>query len=134
MGAAGHRLGAREATLAMIDYDGRRFRSVSNSDGGDVTGDTRFDYRQQSDVVWATYAGGSVRFGALVAKADADGNLEMRYHHVSTDGTFKSGRCESRPERLPDGRLRLHERWQWTDGAEGAGESIIEEIAEEDPA
>ena len=112
----------------MIDYEGRRFRSVANSRGGDVGAETTFDYHQEGDVVWATYAGGAIRFGALVAKVDAAGNLEMRYHHVAADGDFKSGRCQSRPERLPDGRLRLHERWQWTEGAEGQGNSVIEEI------
>ncbi|MDQ3170461.1 MAG: hypothetical protein M3Q55_10025 [Acidobacteriota bacterium] len=52
----------------------------------------------------------------------------MRYQYVSADGTFKMGQCQSRPERLADGRLRLHERWQWTGGAEGQGESTIEEL------
>jgi hypothetical protein len=116
----------------MPDYDARIFRSVANSDGGDVDGGTTFQYHQRGDVVWATYAGGSVLFGTLLAKADASGNLDMRYQHVSVDGTFKSGRCHSRPESLPDGRLRLHERWRWTDGAEGEGESIIEEVSRVD--
>ena len=112
----------------MFDYDDRVFRSVANSDGGDVDGETTFNYHQRDNVVWATYAGGTVVLGTLVAKVDVHGNLDMRYQHVAADGTFKSGRCQSRPERLPDGRLRLHERWQWTDGAEGQGESIIEEV------
>jgi hypothetical protein len=112
----------------MIRYDGRLFRSVENSAGGDVGSATTFHYRQEDDVVWATYSGGSVRFGTLLATVDADGNLDMRYQHVSVDGQFKTGRCQSRPEKLPDGRLRLHERWQWTGGADGEGVSIIEEI------
>ena len=68
-------------------------------------------------------------FGTLLAKVDASGDLDMRYQHISVDGNFKSGRCHSRPESLADGRLRLHERWQWTDGAEGNGVSIIEEVS-----
>ena len=116
----------------MVDYHARVFRSVANSDGGDVDGATTFHYHQRDDVVWATYAGGSVVFGTLLAKADGSGNLDMRYQHVSVDGNFKSGRCQSRPESLPDGRLRLHERWRWTDGAEGEGVSIIEEVSRRD--
>ena len=112
----------------MLDYDARVFRSVANSDGGDVNDQTTFHYRQRDNVVWATYAGGAVVFGTLLAQVDDSGNLDMRYQHVSVDGSFKSGRCQSRPERLPDGRLRLHERWQWTDGAEGQGVSIVEEV------
>ena len=112
-----------------INYDGRDFRSMANSDGGDVDAETAFHYHQRDNIVWATYAGGSVVFGTLVATVDVDGNLDMRYHHVALDGSFKSGRCRSRPEILPDGRLRLHEEWQWTDGAAGAGSSVIEEVA-----
>jgi hypothetical protein len=112
----------------MFDYEGRIFRLVESSDGGDVSGETTFHYHQRDDLVWATYSGGSVLFGTLLARVDASGNLDMRYQHVSVDRAFKSGHCQSRPERLPDGRLRLHERWQWSDGAEGHGSSIIEEI------
>ena len=31
-------------------------------------------------------------------------------------------------ELLPDGRIRLHEKWQWTSGDLSSGESVIEEI------
>lgn len=113
----------------MINYDARVFRSVANSDGGDVDAETIFHYHQDGSIVWATYGGGSVRFGTLVAKVDSSGSLDMRYQHVAVDGNFKSGRCHSRPELLADGRIRLHERWQWTDGAAGEGASIVEEVA-----
>jgi hypothetical protein len=112
----------------MLDYEGRSFRSVANTQGGDVDAGTTFHYHQRGAVVWATYAGGSVVFGTLLAQVDPLGNLDMRYQHVSSDGKFKTGRCQSSPERLPDGRLRLRERWQWTDGAEGEGVSVIEEV------
>ena len=121
-------VGLTSASL-MINYEARVFRSVANSEGGDVSEATTFHYHQRANIVWATYAGGAVVFGTLLAQVDASGNLDMRYQHVSVDGTFKSGRCQSRPEQLPDGRLRLHERWRWTDGAEGEGESIVEEIS-----
>jgi len=39
-----------------------------------------------------------------------------------------TGVCRSTPELLPDGRIRLHEKWQWTCGDRASGESIIEEI------
>jgi hypothetical protein len=74
-----------------LRYEGRVFRSVANSEGGDVGGETMFHYHQEGDTVWATYSGGAVRFGTLVAKVDALGNLDVRYHHVAADGRFKSG-------------------------------------------
>lgn len=112
-----------------INYDNRYFRSSANSNIGDVDKDTCFHYRQDGDVVWATYRGGGVRFGTLTALVRPDGRLDMRYQQVSKDGMLKTGRCLSTPEVLADGRLRLHESWRWTEGGEGAGESQIEEIS-----
>jgi len=112
----------------LIDYDGRRFRSVSNSETGEVDAETVFEYHQRGDVVWATYEGGAIRFGTLIATVDGTGALDMRYHHVNAAGDLMTGRCRSTPEVLPDGRLRLHERWQWTSGDGSSGVSVIEEV------
>ena len=112
----------------MINYDCRRFQSVSNCEGGDVTGETVFTYRQQSDLLWGEYYGGQIRRGNLVGKVDNAGNLEFVYHHLTIEGVLKSGYCRSTPEILPDFRVRLHERWKWLNGDQLAGESIIEEI------
>ena len=118
----------------MIDYDERVFGSVSNSDSGDVGIGTTFHYHQQGRIVWATYHGGAVAHGNLIAQVQPDGSLDMRYQHVTADGAIKTGRCLSRPEILVDGRIRLHERWQWTEGGTQMGESIIEEVRAADDA
>lgn len=117
-----------------VSYDGRFFRTVVNAETGDVTADTLFRYHQRGDLVWAEYEGGGVRFGTLIALADPDGNLDMRYQHVSAGGELMTGVCRSRPEVLADGRLRVHETWQWTCGDHSAGTSVIEEISAEDAA
>ncbi len=39
-----------------------------------------------------------------------------------------TGICHSNPEILKSGKIRLHEKWQWTSGNLTKGESIIEEI------
>jgi len=114
--------------MPAFNYDDRRFAGVSNSETGEVSSDTIFHYHQQGDIVWATYAGGSVRFGTLVAVMDGDGHLEMRYQHVNQAGELCTGRCHSTPEVLPDGRYRLHESWRWTSGDLSAGQSIVEEL------
>ena len=113
-----------------IDYDGRRFRSVENSGTGEVGPGTIFGYRQDGDVVSATYEGGGIRFGALVATADDGGNLDVRYGHVNASGGLMAGECRSTPEVLPDGRLRLHEEWRWTSGDRSSGRSVVEEIGD----
>jgi hypothetical protein len=111
-----------------IDYDDRIFASVTNSATGDVGSGTRFHYHHLAEIVWATYQGGAVAFGTLIAQVQKDGSLDMRYQHVTTDGAIKTGTCHSRPEILTDGRIRLREQWRWTEGGSEAGESIIEEI------
>ncbi|WP_077919512.1 n-acetylglutamate synthase [Spirosoma sp. 209] len=114
----------------MINYHNRRFRSVSNSPTGEVSGETVFQYFQQDDLVWATYQGGSIRFGTLTGLVGPDGSLRFTYQHVNNQNELMTGHCKSTPDQLPDGRLRLSERWQWTSGTHAAGESVIEEIAD----
>lgn len=111
-----------------VNYDGRLFRPVSNSSTGEVGEDTLFHYHQSGDVVWAEYSGGSIVRGNLIAKCDANGSLDMRYQHLNTAGELMTGECRSRPEVLPDGRIRLYESWQWTCGDRSTGESVIEEV------
>ena len=67
-----------------------------------------------------------------MARAAPDCSLDMRYQHMSNDGVLKTGECRSLPEVLADGRLRVHESWQWTLGTGGSGTSVIEEIREAD--
>jgi hypothetical protein len=115
-----------------IQYHDRRFRSVETTENGEVDAATVFHYRQQDDVVWATYAGGGVQLGTLVAAVDAAGRLDMRYAHVNAEGHLMTGECLSTPERLPDGRLRLTEHWRWTSGDMSEGTSVVEEIGPEE--
>lgn len=112
----------------QLNYHDRIFRSVSNSEGGDVGAGTEFHYRQEGRIVWATYRGGGVAFGTLIATVLGDGRLDMRYHHVAAGGGIRSGRCVSTPHLLPDGRICLDESWTWTEGGEGEGQSSIVEV------
>jgi hypothetical protein len=115
---------------ASVSYEGRRFRSVENSASGEVGPETVFAYRQSGDVVSATYEGGGVRSGVLIATADGGGNLDARYAHVNEAGDLMTGECRTTPEVLPDGRLRLHEEWRWTSGDGSSGRSVVEEIGD----
>lgn len=109
-------------------YNNKLFRSVTNTPNGEVSGDTLFHYHQQGLLVWAEYSGGAIVKGFLLATIQPDNRLDMRYQHVNTQGELMTGICQSTPERLPDGRIRLHERWKWTSGDGSSGESIVEEV------
>ncbi len=114
--------------MSNINYHNRYFKSVSNSGSGEVDAETIFHYQQQDDIVSATYQGGAIRFGTLIAKVASDGSLDMRYQHVNQQGELMTGKCHSVPEQLSDGRLRMHETWQWTSGDGSSGTSQIEEV------
>jgi hypothetical protein len=114
--------------MNKINYNNRIFKSVSNSKSGEVSSETVFYYFHKLDLVTATYSGGKIVFGQLMAKVLDDNSLDMVYQHINTRGELMTGKCVSIPEILADGKIRLHEKWQWTSGDLSKGESIIEEI------
>jgi hypothetical protein len=59
---------------------------------------------------------------------DKEGCIEMSYHQINSNNEIMTGKCFSKPEILINGKIRLHETWQWTSGDFSTGTSIIEEI------
>lgn len=112
--------------MADINYDQRRFIMLSSSSGAPA--ETIFYYFQKGDLVWGHFEGGVVIYGSMVAKVDAAGVLDLRYQYMSTDGELLTGTSLSTPEILPDGRIRLHEDYQWTCRDFSRGHSVVEEI------
>jgi hypothetical protein len=111
-----------------MNYHDKRFRPVSNSENGQVSSEMVFHYQQHGSILTCTYAGGAIRSGHLIGLVDEQGNIDMRYHQVDTEGQLRTGTCRSRPERTPAGKLRLIEDWKWTSGDGSAGSSVLEEI------
>ncbi|MFN2458643.1 MAG: hypothetical protein ABR502_10605 [Chitinophagaceae bacterium] len=112
----------------MINYHNKTFKSVNNTVTGEVSSETVFKYQQTGNIVTAMYNGGTIVSGHLIAIADEEGNLDMRYHHVNNKGMLMTGFCKSVPETLPNGKLRLHEHWKWTSGDKSEGRSVVEEL------
>ena len=111
----------------MINYNNKIFRPIINSENGETSGDTLFYYKQVNNVLTSEYSGGKIKQGHLIGLVDEDGNIEMRYHQVNDKGELMTGICFSKPERLPNGKIRLYENWEWTSGDKSKGKSIIEE-------
>lgn len=112
----------------MINYNNKSFRPVSNTENGETSIDTCFTYFQSGNILTASYSGGKIIQGHLIALVDADGVIDMRYHQVNVKGELMTGTCLSRPEIMQNGKIRLHESWQWTSGDFSKGHSILEEI------
>jgi hypothetical protein len=59
---------------------------------------------------------GKIKYGHLIGLVDHLGNIEMRYHQVNDKDELMTGICISKPEILENGKIRLHENWEWTSG------------------
>jgi hypothetical protein len=113
-------------SASTLSLDLKTFVGVTNSPTGQVSGSTRFLYRQDGNVVWADYSGGDIVRGHLIGTRDDD-RLHFRYTHLDVDGATANGVCESRIILLADGRGRLEESWTW-ESRPGQGTSVVEEL------
>ena len=110
-----------------INYNNKVFNPISNSENGEVDLTMQFVYKQTGNIVTSSYAGGRIVSGHLIALVDENGGLDMRYHQINSNGEMMTGICKSIPEILPNGKIRLYEKWKWTSGDLSEGESVLEE-------
>ena len=111
----------------MIDYNDKIFKPIENSENGETSSETVFLYKQIGNILTSEYWGGKIKKGHLIGVVDENGNIDMRYHQINDKDEIMTGICKSKPEILENGKIRLHENWQWTSGNKSKGKSIIEE-------
>lgn len=112
----------------IINYNKKKFRPVQNSSNAETSESTVFTYEQNGNILTSSYSGGQIEKGHLIGLVDDKGYIEMRYHQINAKGELMTGICQSKPEILSNGKIRLHESWQWTSGDRSKGNSILEEI------
>ena len=110
-----------------VNYDNKVFKAIQNTQNGETTEETIFKYKQKGKILTSEYSGGKIQQGHLIGLVEENGNIEMRYHQINEKGEFMTGVCFSKPEILKNGKIRLHESWEWTSGDKSKGKSIIEE-------
>jgi len=111
-----------------MNYNNKKFSPVENSDNGETTAETIFEYKQNGNILTSEYKGGEIVSGHLIGLVDDNGNIEMRYHQVNQKGELMTGICFSKPEIMANGKIRLYEEWRWTSGNMSSGTSILEEL------
>lgn len=111
-----------------INYNNKTFRPIKNSKNGETTEETIFEYKQKGEILTSEYSGGQIKKGHLLGLVDENGNIQLRYHQVNEKEELMTGICFSKPEILENGKIRLHETWEWTSGDKSKGKSTIEEI------
>lgn len=110
-----------------MNYNDKKFRPISNTENGETSNETLFHYKQVGNILTSEYDGGRIKHGHLIGLVDDSGIIEMRYHQVNDNNELMTGICISTPEILKNGKIRLHESWEWTSGDKSKGTSIIEE-------
>lgn len=111
-----------------MNYHNKKFKSVSSSKNSEISEITIFHYKQNENIVSCTYYGDSIITGHLIAKVADNGALNMRYHQIHKNGNLMTGTCQSTPQIMANGKIRLIEKWQWTSGDKSKGASILEEL------
>lgn len=112
----------------MINYNNKKFRILSSSENSETTFETVFIYKQEGAILTSNYKGGNIAIGHLIGLVANDGTINMRYHQINTNGELMTGICTSKPEILPNGKIKLHETWQWTSGDKSNGTSMLQEV------
>lgn len=111
-----------------MNYNNKKFRPIKNSKNGETTTETIFEYQQSGNILTSEYKGGGIVKGHLIGLVEQNGNIEIRYHQVNKEGKLMTGICNSKPELMKNGKIRLYEDWSWTSGDKSGGNSILEEI------
>lgn len=111
-----------------INYNGKNFKPISNSENGEVSEDMIFTYEQKGNILASSYSGGQIVKGHLIGIVSEIGEIDMRYHQINKNGKLMTGICHSTPEILENGKIKLYETWQWTSGDKSKGESVLIEI------
>jgi len=110
-----------------MNYNNKIFRPVYSTENGETSEETIFHYKQNGPIISCEYFGGSIIKGNLIGLVDQNGNIDMSYHQINSKNKIMTGVCTSKPEILSNGKIRLHENWQWTSGDLSKGHSILEE-------
>lgn len=111
-----------------LNLDGRRFRPVSNSEGGRVQSDAVFIFSQTGSAFSAVYSGSGFTDGHLIGKMSEGQTAQLLYHSRASDGTLEAGEAQAQFIVSESAPIRIEMAWRWLNGSEDNGTSTYEEI------
>lgn len=111
-----------------MNYNNKKFRVFENTENGETTTETIFEYKQNGNILTSEYSGGQIVRGHLIGLVDDNGKIEMSYHQINIKGELMTGICSSEPELTDKGKIKLYENWEWTSGDKSSGKSVLIEM------
>lgn len=109
-----------------VNLEGITMFVSTTARGGVVDEETRLTFRQRGQRVIGRYQGGRVRRGVLVGGVSR-AVLTFRYLQLESSGEIHGGRSTCDIVRMPEGQLRIVERFSWTT-REGSGTNVFDEL------
>ena len=106
-----------------MNLAGRTFRAVSNSNNGHLNSETEMRFTADDGIVVATYSGGTIAVGHVLAKRTSATELEMLYHGATSEGIHSAGTARATFSPDSEGRLHMYLNWQWLTGDRSEGQS-----------
>ncbi len=108
--------------------DKKIFKPLSNSKNGEVSKGVLFYYHQKGKIIWGKYQGGEILKGNLLGKFLDATTISFTYHHINHKDQLKNGKCISKITKNENGKIILHENWQWLCDDMSKGNSKLIEI------
>lgn len=106
----------------------KKFKSTANSNSGEVSEKTIFEYFEKDNLIWAYYHGGQIVRGQIVGTRSNQSTIEFAYQHVNKNNEILTGNCRTNITIDATGKLLLNEQWKWSCGDCTSGESTLIEI------
>ncbi len=108
-----------------LNFHNKTFLLVDNSNNGKVNKATKFEYKQEGDLVTADYYGGTIRYGKIIAKLEAD-KLIMLYQCLTNENELKAGKAIAQITINENKKIQLHLNWEWLNksGEKGSSEYV----------
>lgn len=113
--------------MNKYNFNNKKFALVDNSKNGEVNTDTIFEYKQDGDLVTADYAGGTVKYGKIIAHLNND-ELNMVYQCLTIENELKAGKAIATISTSEHNKIQLKLKWQWLTDDNDSGESEYIEI------
>ena len=113
--------------MKNINFNNKKFVLVENSENGEVNLDTIFEYKQDGNMVTATYKGGTVKYGKIIGHLKED-KIEMLYQCLTTNNQLKAGKAIAKISLTTSNKIKLILDWEWLTDDHGFGKSEYIEL------
>ena len=111
--------------MGGFNFNNKTFTLIENSQLGKANTKTKFEYKQDGDVVTEDYYGGLIKYGKMIAHLKAD-KLHMLYQCITTNNELKAGKAIANISLTQNNKIKLKLNWEWLEGDEKGVSEYIE--------